>query len=102
MDTERTIADLCRRYGVPLEFGERMKPLLERAREKKPRVRLRLFRMVKESFEEEARRIRATRSPRDMHPEDWNVIKAVAAVLHEWRPPVWLRVWEQTQRRAGD
>ena len=102
MDTERTIADLCRRYGVPEEFGERLRPLLERARKKPPRVRLRLLRMVKESFEEEARRIRATMSPHDIHPDDWNVIKAVAAVLHGWRPPAWLRAWVQTQRGSGE
>jgi len=102
MDIERTIADLCRRYGVPPDFGERMRPLLETARGKKPRVRLRLLRMVKQSFEEEARRIRATMSPRDMPPEDWNVIRAVATVLHGWSPPVWLRVWVQTQRGSGE
>ena len=99
MDTERTIADLCRRYGVPREFGERMCPLLERARGKRPRVRLRLLRMVKESFEEEARRIQNQMSPRDLPPNEWDVVKTVAAVLHGWKPPIWLRVWEETQRR---
>ena len=38
-------------------------------------------------------------SPRELPPQDWDVVKTVAAVLHEWKPPVWLRVWEQTQRR---
>ena len=41
-------------------------------------------------------------SPRDLPPQDWDVVKTVAAVLHGWKPPVWLRVWEETQRRRLD
>lgn len=102
MDTDRTIADLCRRYGVPREFGNRLRPLLERARGKRPKVRLRLLRMVELSFEEEARRLRATMSPRELPLKDWNILKTVAGVLHGWTPPLWLRIWEETRQKRRD
>ena len=99
MDTSRTIADLCRRYGVPRTFGDRLRPLLDRARRANPRVRRRLYRMIQQSFEQEARRLRSTMSPRDLPPADWKVVKTVAAVLHSWQPPTWLLLWEEAQRR---
>ena len=101
MDARRTIAGLCRRYGVPQTFGARLIPLLESARQAPPPARLRLFRTIQQSFEEEARRLRMMMSPQELPLEDFKILKTVAAVLHSWEPPLWLKLWEEAQRRQG-
>ncbi len=99
MDPNRTITELCRKYGVPREFGKRMLPLLERARNASSAKRRRLVELVERSFAEEARRLLELPSPRDFQPDEWGVIKTVAGVLHAWDPPIWLRLWGQGRRR---
>ena len=99
MDPNRTITELCRKYGVPREFGKRLLPLLERARAAPRAKRRRLTELVERSFAEEARRLLALPSPRDLQPEEWGVVKTVAGVLHAWDPPIWLRLWGQGRRR---
>ena len=100
MEPSKKIAELCRKYGIPPEFGARLRPLLERANESPPEKRQRLLDLVERSFAEEARRLRRLLSPQDLAPEDFGLIKTVAGVLHAWEPPVWLRLWEEAQRRG--
>ena len=76
-----------------------MLPLLERARVSAPKARHRLLLTIKESLEQEARRMRTNVSPHDLPADDWKVVKTVANVLHAWEPPIWLKLWEESRRR---
>ena len=90
-DPAKKIDELCRKHGVPKEFGARLRPLLERAHDASPEKRQRLVELVERSFEEEGRRVRRLLAPADLAPEDFALIKTLAAVLHAWHPPMWLR-----------
>ena len=102
MDPAQRIADLCRRYGVSSDFGNRLTPLVARACESPPEKRRRLLDVVERSFAEEARRQKGRPSVRDLPPEDRKMISTVASVLHGWNPPTWLRLWEECRRRKGE
>lgn len=102
MEFPHTIADLCRKYGVSTEFGNRLRPLFERARESQPEKQRRLLEIIERSFAEEARRNKARMKPQDLAPEEFGLVRAVARALHAWDPPLWLRLWQEAQRRSGD
>ncbi|MEW6072065.1 MAG: hypothetical protein AB1726_05630 [Planctomycetota bacterium] len=105
MDPRRTIEELCRQYGVPAAFGQRLLPLVERAAQSPPEKRDRLLQMVIRSFAEEARRrtedretrVRRARFLRGLSPGERRMLKTVAAVLHHWSPPPWLEGWGERQ-----
>ncbi len=100
MDAEGTIEEFCRRFGIPHEFGDRLRPLIERALSSPAEKRQRLLDLVERSFAEEARRRSSALSPRDLAPEEWSLLKTIALVLHAWNPPLWLRLWEEAHRRT--
>ncbi len=100
MEAERLIEELCLRFGICREFGDRLKPLVEIAVAASKEKRERLLGVVERSFAEEARRRSATLSPSDLPPQEWSLLKAIASVLHGWEPPLWLRLWEESHRRA--
>ena len=95
MDVEKTISELCQSYRVPRSFGERMRPLLQRAAESAPEKQERLLQLVERSFVEEARRTRPSpaKASQYLTPEELKVVRTVANILHEWHPPTWLKLW---------
>lgn len=102
MNPEETLATYCRRYGVPEEFGRRLLPLLERAAQAAPDVRQRILELVEQSFEKEATRRAAHRTPGADTEE--RVLRTVANVLHGWQPPAWVLRWGKPGegRSGGD
>ena len=95
MNVEHTIDQLCRTYGVARKFGERLRPLLERASECPDAKRERLMALVERSFAEERRRIDARPqgvAARLSAPER-KVLTTVAGILHGWDPPDWAKGW---------
>jgi len=99
MDVNQTIEELCATYGVPRAFGERVRPLIERAFEVPPPKRDRLLQLVERSFAEEARLSPRTPPMKSrLTPQEISTLKTVAGILHGWSPPVWLSVWEQHLR----
>ena len=100
MDVNRTLFELCLAYRVPSAFGERLRPLLERAASSPPKKRERLLALVERSFAEEARReVREPRPAVHLSPEELSVLGTVAEILRTWNPPAWLHVWEQYLRK---
>ena len=100
MEPQKKINELCRKHGVSPAFGNRLRPLLEKAVVSPPEKRQRLIELVERSFEEEGRRVRRLLAPADLPPEEFDLIKTVAGALHSWDPPLWLRLWEEAQRRG--
>lgn len=92
MDPRRIIARLCSRYGVSLDFGRRLQPLVERAAAAEPAKQRLLLELVERSFAEEGRR--ATREREGGAGEDRRALSSVAAVLHGWKPPGWFERWD--------
>lgn len=94
MDPSAIIDELCRRYGVSPKFGNRLRPLIERAQVVPAESGARIMDMVERSFAEEARRAREeeTEKRENAHRER-RVLSAVASILHGWDPPDWLRNW---------
>ena len=90
MDAFHIIDKLCERYGVSLEFGRRIQPLVERAGRVRPDLKVRILEMVERSFVEEARRQKERSPMKNLDPGDRKVLITVAAVLHGWKPPFWL------------
>jgi hypothetical protein len=90
VDARTIIADLCRRFGVSLEFGKRLRPLVERATRSDPQKRRLILEMIERSFAEEARRADEERTSEALTPEESRVLSTVARVLHGWKPPAWL------------
>lgn len=86
MNAEKWIERSCRRYGVSREFGERLLPLVQRARGAAPDVRKRILDLVESSLEREASALALERLPR---PEE-RALTTIAGVLHRWSPPDWL------------
>jgi hypothetical protein len=99
MEAERLIEELCVRFGIERDFGDRLRPLAEIALTASAEKRERLLGVVERSFAEEARRRSATLRPRDLPPRDWKLVRTVATALHTWEPPLWLRLWEESRRR---
>ena len=91
MDPDTFIDDLCRRFRVSPDFGQRLLPLVRRAQEVEPGLSQRLLDMVERSFAEEAKRSLRGR-PKKVSPEDWKTLTTVARVLHDWDVPLWLRL----------
>ena len=91
MDPDAFIDDLCRRFRVSPDFGRRLLPLVKRANECEPGLSARLLAMVERSFEEESRRTLDGR-PHGLDESDWKSLTTVARVLHDWDPPLWLRL----------
>jgi hypothetical protein len=100
MEAARLIEVLCLRYGIGRDFGDRLVPLAEIALSAPPEKRERLLEVLERSFAEEERRRTAALRPRDLPPPDFAVVRAVATALHAWNPPLWLRLWEESRRRA--
>ena len=102
-DPSELISDLCARYGVPRAFGEKLRPLLQRAQKVEPEPRQRILDLVTRSFAEEARRMgeieRVSARLARLEPNERKVLHTVAAVLHGWSPPGWLLSW--IGREAG-
>ena len=101
MDPRRFIARLCSRYGVSLDFGRRLQPLVERAAEAEPAKQRLLLELVEHSFAEEGRRAKHERT--DGAGQDFRALSSVASVLHGWKPPGWFERWEdELPRRKTD
>jgi hypothetical protein len=99
LEPGQIIADLCQRFGVSNEFGERLRPLVERAVRSEPDKRRRILDLIERSFDQEARRARL-QTAQILSVEDKRVLTTVARVLHPWNPPRWLHYWEQHTRGA--
>jgi len=81
MDTsasQRMLERLCRRHGVPIATGARLRPLLERAVSSEPAVRRKLVAVVEATLRCEAEAIRR------LEQTDHRYLIAVAAALHKW------------------
>jgi len=89
MDPSAIIGELCRRHGVSPSFGNRLRPLIERAQVVAPGARERIMDLVERSFAEEARRV--AREKAERAEQDRRMLSAVASILHAWEPPRWLR-----------
>lgn len=96
MSPPEFVQSLCRRYGVPTAFGERMLPLVERSKKVRPEMRERLLAFVERSFAAEATRRSGEESPPD--PREAQVLRTVAGALHGWSPPPWLDLWARKPR----
>ncbi|MAB80161.1 MAG: hypothetical protein CMJ89_12485 [Planctomycetes bacterium] len=90
MDASKIINELCARYGVSEEFGRRIQPLVERADKVRPELKKRILEMVERSFIEEARRQKECNPIKNLDPAERKLLSTVAAVLHGWKPPLWL------------
>jgi hypothetical protein len=82
MSPQSLLRRLCQRHGLPAGAGERLLPLLERAREARPAVRRRLLCLVDGALEREA--ARRTPGAADAAHEE-HLLRAVAGVLHRWQ-----------------
>lgn len=98
VDPRRFIAQLCTRFGVSLDFGRRLQPLVEMAAQANPRKQRLLLEMVERSFAEEGRR--AERDRESGPVDDWKSLLLVARTLHGWEPPNWFD-WSQDGRAPG-
>ena len=93
MDDLPPIEQLCQRYGVPLAFGERLLPLLQRAQGAAPDIRKRIHQLVESSFEHEAQRLALQQvARRTAQDKD---LCTLASLLHEWGPPNWILDWDR-------
>jgi len=93
MEDHTQLELLCQRYGVPLSFGERLLPLLQRAQEATPDIRERILQLVETSFEQEAQRLALLQLAR--RPAQDENLCTLAALLHEWAPPRWILDWDR-------
>jgi len=93
VDPRRFIARLCSRYGVSLDFGRRLQPLVERAAAAEPAKQRLLLELVERSFAEEGRRAARERAGGGTG-EDFQALSSVASVLHGWKPPGWFERWD--------
>ena len=102
MNPRRYIEDLCARYGVSPDFGQRLRPLVERAEQCDPEKRDRLLDLVARSFEQEARRAREKALPKSpvqaLSPTERKTLSTVASILHQWNPPGWLDTWGEGKK----
>ncbi|HED67121.1 MAG TPA: hypothetical protein ENJ09_16390 [Planctomycetes bacterium] len=94
MDIDKTLETLRTHHGVSRSFAARLRPLVERAAACLPEKRQRLLAIVDRSFQAEARRRKRARSSGEPAPE----LTAVADILHDWKPPIWLSIWERRLR----
>ena len=100
MDPSVILRELCQRYGVSPAFGNKLRPLLERAQVVEPDAKLRIMDLIERSFAEEARRAaEERRQKQDKDSQDLRVLSAVAAILHDWEPPDWLKNWGPAQEK---
>ena len=99
MDPRRYVARMCSQFGVSLDFGRRLQPLVERAFAAEPGKRRLLLQLVERSFAEEARR--AARERGEASAEDLRALSSVAAVLHGWQPPGWFVRWDDEPPRPA-
>lgn len=84
---------LCTRYGVPLAFAERLRPLLLRAQSAAPDIRRRILELVETSLENEAQRLALEQSVVPLR-RDKN-LATIAQLLHDWSPPKWILDWDE-------
>jgi hypothetical protein len=101
MDVQQTIDRLCRNYGVARSFGERVRPLIERASACEPEKRARLLGLVERSFAEEALRAEKKRAQK-LTKREFSALKAVADTLHAWDPPSWFEDWSSRPGEQGN
>ena len=97
MSPQEHIKDLCQRYDVSPNFGERMLPLAQRAQEVRPELRRRMIAFLERSFVaqaevEAAEAVEAARKAPPT-PEEQRILATVAGVLDRWDPPRWLDQW---------
>ena len=103
MDASSIIDELCRRFGVSPKFGNRLRPLIERAQVVPAESSRRIMDLVERSFAEEARRAREEEAERRANGQrERRVLSAVAAILHGWDPPEWLRDWGQRSEPSDE
>jgi len=97
---EEIIKSLSKRYGVSEVFGHRLKHLINRALESEPPARKRILDLVERSYAHEAVLERAREV--GTKEEQGRALGAVAAILHDWDPPQWLRRWTEGQEPAEE
>jgi hypothetical protein len=103
LDPSAIIDELCRRYGVSPKFGNRLRPLIERAQVVPAESSARIMDLVERSFAEEARRAREEESEKRANAQrERRMLSAVAAILHGWDPPEWLRGWSERSSPTED
>ncbi len=93
MDPTTLIQDLCARFGLKIEHGENLRPLIERALGAPQPLRDRILKLVEGNLE----RIAHYRERRDASKEELvnlKVLGIVARILHNWEPPSWLLEWD--------
>ncbi len=98
MDVPQTLFDLCLTYRVSSAFGDRLRPLLERAAQSPPEKQQRLLELVERSFAEESVRTKRTPWKRGLTALERKSLLTVAQTLHDWKSPTWLKVWESQLR----
>ncbi|MEX1025143.1 MAG: hypothetical protein WD226_08710 [Planctomycetota bacterium] len=91
MDADSLLDDLARRYGVPRAFGRKLRPLVARALTSSPDAKQRILDMIDRSFAQES--LRMDEQPtdrervRELSETDREVLRTVAEILHQWKPP---------------
>jgi hypothetical protein len=76
--SQRLLERLCRRHGVPIATGARLRPLLERAVRSSLDVRRKLVAVVEATLRCEAETLRRREQLEQRY------LIAVAAALHQW------------------
>ena len=77
------LRQMCKRHGLPPDFGERLLPLVRRALQAPDDVRQRILALVENNL---ARKADAEQKPKPLSEVDQAVLVAVARVLHDWDP----------------
>ena len=78
MDARTELERLCTRYAVPLEHGQRLLPLIERALRAPPELRQRILEVVEATLNADAEELSRSK---DL---EQRILIAVAQVLHAW------------------
>ncbi len=104
MNVDQTLDQLCATYGVSASFGERLRPLLQRASTSPPEKRERLIGLVERSFAEEARRVAPSpkRIANQLSDAERTVLRTVADILHAWDPPARFKNWKPQSDSGKD
>ena len=83
-DPARKLAQLCRRHGLPDEAGQRFRPLVERAARARPELLGRVVEFVDRQLKTLAQERAGARRANALRDEA--CLKALAPLLHAWRP----------------
>ena len=89
MTPRQHLTDLCDRYGLPHERGERLLPLVERALSAPDGLKKRILGLVEGNLERESKRRQDDREAE----LDERMLKVVARLIHSWSAPDWLENW---------